>query len=192
MTIDDKFGIKLTLEWKNILEQEAEAVFVESLSTLIGEAGANKLVEVAKIYETHDWFKLVIAKDNNNIAGLLALYYEPIHGSHEGWICVAPEYRREGIGDEIQAGFEKTALKNGVRIFRADATLAYTHSQKFLYRRDYQAVGCTPMSFSFLPGRSLGSAVTIWKIFDPELLKQWKEEKRESLDWEGRRWKCNG
>jgi GNAT superfamily N-acetyltransferase len=191
MTINDKFGIKLTFEWKNILDQKADAVFIESLSTLIGEAGAKKLVEVAKIYETRDWFKLVIAKDNDNIAGLLALYYEPIHGSHEGWICVAPQYRGKGIGDKIQAEFEKTALNNGVRIFRADATLAYTHSQKFLYRRDYRAVGYTPMSFSFLPGRSLGSAVTIWKIFDPELVKQWEEEKRESLDWEGRRWKCN-
>ncbi|MFC2084680.1 GNAT family N-acetyltransferase [Bacteroidota bacterium] len=182
---------KLTFEWKNTLDQKTETVFAESLSTLIDKDGVTKLLEVAKIYETHDWIKFLIAKDNNNIAGILALYYEPIHGSHEGWICVNPKYRRQGIGDEIQAEFEKTALKNGVRIFRADATLAYTHSQKFLHRREYKAVGYMPMSFSFLPGRSLGSAVTVWKIFDPELLMQWKEEKKESLDWEGRRWKCN-
>lgn len=191
MTINDKLGIKLTFEWSNKIDKKTEAVFVKSLSTLIGESGAKKLVEVARIYETHAWFKIVIAKENGNIAGLLALYYEPIHGSHEGWICVAPDYRKEGIGDKIQAEFEKSALENGVRIFRADATLAYTHSQKFLYRRDYHAVGYTPMSFSFLPGRSLGSAVTIWKILDPELLKQWEEERKESLDWDGRRWKCN-
>ncbi|MBT3878153.1 MAG: GNAT family N-acetyltransferase [Candidatus Scalindua sp.] len=183
--------MELIFEWKNILDQQAETAFVGFLSTLIGEAGANKLVEVAKIYEKHDWFKLLIAKENDNITGLLALYYEPIHGSHEGWICVNPEYRKQGIGDKIHAEFEKTALKNGIRIFRADATLAYTHSQKFLYRRDYKAVGYIPMSFSFLPGRSHGSAVTAWKIFDPELLKQWKEERRESLDWESRRWQCN-
>lgn len=180
--------MELTFEWKNILDQKTETALVESLSTLIGETGANKLVEVAKIYEKHDWFKVIIAKDGNNITGLLALYYEPIHGSHEGWICVGPEYRKQGIGDKIQAEFEKTALKNGIRIFRADATQAYTHSQKFLYRRDYKAVGYTPMSFSFLPGPSLGSAVTVWKILDPELLKQWEEEKRENLDWESRRW----
>ncbi len=191
MITHDKIEITLTFEWKNILDQEAEAVFVESLSTLIGEAGAKKLVEVAKIYETHDWFKLVVARNNDGIEALLALYYEPIHGSHEGWICVNPRYRREGIGDMMQAEFEKTAFKNGVRIFRADATLAYTYSQDFLYKRDYKAVGYTPMSFSFLPGRSLGSAVTTWKIFDPELLKQWEEERKESLDWEERRWKCN-
>jgi GNAT superfamily N-acetyltransferase len=183
--------MELTFEWKNTLDQKTEAAFVESLSTLIGEAGANKLVEVAKIYEKYDWFKLLIAKDSNNITGLLALYYEPIHGSHEGWICVTPEYRKQDIGDKIQDEFEKTALKNGIRIFRADATLAYTHSQKFLYRRDYKAVGYMPVSFSFLPGRSHGSAVTVWKIFDPELLKQWEEERRASLDWESRRWKCS-
>jgi len=183
--------MELTFEWKNILDQKTEAAFAKSLSTLIGEAGANKLIELAKIYEKHDWFKLLIAKDSYNITGLIALYYEPIHGSHEGWICVNPEYRKQGIGDKIQAEFEETALKNGIRIFRADATLAYTHSQKFLYRRNYKAVGYIPMSFSFLPGRSHGSAVTLYKIFDPELLKQWEEERRESLDWESRRWQCN-
>lgn len=181
----------LIFEWKNMLDDKAEVAFVKSLSTLIGEAGANRLVEVAKIYEKYDWFKLLTAKDSDKIAGLLALYYEPIHGSHEGWICVNPEYRKQGIGDKIHDEFEKSALKNGIRIFRADATLAYTHSQKFLHRRDYKAVGYIPMSFSFLPGRSHGSAVTAWKIFDPELLKQWEEERRESLDWESRRWKCN-
>ena len=88
--------MELIFEWKNILDQQAETAFVGFLSTLIGEAGANKLVEVAKIYEKHDWFKLLIAKENDNITGLLALYYEPIHGSHEGWICVNPEYRKQG------------------------------------------------------------------------------------------------
>ena len=179
----------LTFEWANNFDEKTEAVFTKSISTLIGEAGTNKLLEVAKIYETHDWLKLLIAKDNDHVAGLLTLYYEPIHGSHEGWICVNPDYRRQSIGDQIQAEFEKTAIKNGIRIFRADATLAYTHSQKFLYRRDYKAVGYVPMSFSFLPGQSLGSAVMLWKVFDTDLLKQWKEEKRESLDWEGRCWK---
>jgi GNAT superfamily N-acetyltransferase len=183
--------MELAFEWKKSFDEKSERVYIESLSTLIGEAGAKKLVEVAKIFEKYDWFRLLAAKDNGNVVGMLALYYEPIHGSHEGWICVHPEYREFGIGDKIQDEFEKTALENGIRIFRADATLAYTHSQKFLRRRDYRAVGYVPMSFSFLPGESLGGAVMVWKIFDPLLLEQWEREKRESLEWEKHRWQLD-
>lgn len=178
--------MELIFEWKTSFDKNSEAVYVESLSTLIGEDAANKLVAVAKIYEKHDWFKIFTASNNNNVVGMIALYYEPIHGSHEGWICVNPKYRKQMIGDRIQDEFEKNALKNGIRIFRADATLAYTHSQKFLYKRDYKAVGYTPMSFSFVDGKSLGSAITIWKIFDPNLLKQMDEEKIECLNWESK------
>ena len=59
--------MELTFEWRNALDQKTEAAFVESLSTLIGEAGGSKLVEVAKIYEKYDWFKILIAKDSENI-----------------------------------------------------------------------------------------------------------------------------
>lgn len=178
----------LTFEWKKGFDEHSERVYVESLSTLIGEAGSRRLVQVAKIFEHHDWFRLFVASEDGDVAGMLALYFEPIHGSHEGWICVNPEYRRRGIGDVIVQEFEKTAFENGIRIFRADATLAYTRSQKFLFRRGYQAVGYLPMSFSFLPGRSLGGAVMVWKIYDPLLLEQWEGEKTEALAWEEQRW----
>jgi len=180
--------MELTFEWKKSFDEESENVYVESLSTLIGEPGSRRLVEVAKIYEPHDWFRLFVAREERDVAGLLALYYEPIHGSHEGWICVHPEYRRRGIGDVIMREFEKSAFENGIRAFRADATLAYTRSQKFLFRRGYQAVGYIPMSFSFLPGKSLGGAVMVWKIYDPLLLEQWEGEKTEALAWEEQRW----
>lgn len=183
-----EFEMEFTFEWKNRFDGKSEVVYVESLSTLIGEPGSKRLVEVAKIYEHHDWFRLFVAYENNNVAGMLALYYEPIHGSHEGWICVHPKYRRQGIGDKIIQEFEKTAFENGIRIFRADATLAYTRSQKFLFRRGYRAVGFIPVSFSFLPGNSLGGAVMVWKIFDPLLLEQWEKEKTEVLAWEKQRW----
>lgn len=181
---------ELTFEWKTSFDRDSESVYIESLSTLIGEAGAKKLVEIAKIYQNHDWFRLLLARVGEEIAGELALYYEPIHGSHEGWICVHPKFRLVGIGDKLMDEFERTASENGIRIFRADATVAYVHSQKYLFRRGYESVGYIPMSFSFLPGqRSLGSAVMVWGIMDPTLLKQWEEEKRESLDWESLRWK---
>lgn len=183
--------MELTYEWKKSFDEKSEIVYIESLSTLIGETGSKKLVEIAKIYELHDWFRLFVANDNCNVVGMLALYFEPIHGSHEGWICVHPEYREYGLGDKIMDEFEKTAFENGIRIFRADATLAYTHSQKFLHRRAYRAVGYVPMSFSFLPGKSLGGAVMVWKIFDPLLLEQWEREKRETLEWEKHRWQLD-
>lgn len=174
-----------TFEWTTSFNQNSEEVYVKSLSTLIGEEGAKKLVEIAKIYEKHDWFKLLLAKIDNQIAGQIAFYYEPLHGSHEGWICVHPDFRKRGIGDKLMVEFEKNALTAGIRIFRADATMAYTHSQKYLFRRGYKAVGCIPMSFSFLPHqKSLGSAISIWNIMDPTLTKQWNEEKREHLDWD--------
>jgi len=178
----------ISFVWKRGFDQKSEAVYIESLSTLIGRAGSQKLVEIAKIYEQHDWFRLLTGHESENVVGMLALYYEPIHGSHEGWICVHPDYRKFGVGDAILDEFDRTAFENGIRIFRADATLAYTHSQKFLYRRDYRAVGFVPVSFSFLPGKSLGGAVMVWKIFDPLLMKQWEQEKQESLEWEKRRW----
>jgi ribosomal protein S18 acetylase RimI-like enzyme len=180
--------MELTFEWKKSFDDKCEKVYVESLSTLIGEPGSRRLVQVAKIYEPHDWFRLFVAAQNSNVVGMLALYYEPIHGSHEGWICVHPKYRRQGVGYKILQEFEKTAFENGIRIFRADATLAYTRSQKFLYRRGYRAVGYVPMSFSFLPGESLGGAVMVWKIFDPLILEQWEKEKTEALAWEKQRW----
>jgi ribosomal protein S18 acetylase RimI-like enzyme len=180
--------MELTYEWKNSFDEKSEKVYVESLSTLIGEPGSRRLVEIAKIYEDHDWFRLLVANQNSHVAGMLALYYEPIHGSHEGWICVHPKYRRQGIGDKIIQEFEKTAFENGIRLFRADATLAYTRSQKFLFRRGYRAVGYIPVSFSFLPDHSLGGAVMVWKIFDPMLLAQWEQEKTEALEWEKQRW----
>jgi len=183
--------MELTYEWKKSFDEKSEIVYIESLSTLIGETGSKKLLEIAKIYELHDWFRLFVAYNNCNVVGILALYFEPIHGSHEGWICVHPEYREYGIGDKIFDEFEKTAFENGIRIFRADATLAYTHSQKFLHRRAYSAVGYVPMSFSFLPGKSLGGGVMVWKIFDPLLLEQWEREKRETLEWEKHRWQLD-
>jgi len=178
----------LTYEWKHGFDEKSEKVYQESLSTLIGEPASKRLVEVANIYEQQDWFRLLVAYENNNVAGVLALYYEPIHGAHEGWICVHPKYRRQGIGDDIIREFEKTAFENGIRVFRADATLAYTRSQKFLFRRGYQAVGYIPVSFSFMPGKSLGGAVMVWKGFDPLLLDQWENEKKEALAWEEQRW----
>lgn len=183
---------KIVFEWKKAFENDSEKVYMQSLATLIGNTAADKLVEIARIYETYDWFRLLIAKRDGDVAGTLALYYEPIHGSHEGWICVNPTFREMGIGDQIQEEFERNALANGIRLFRADATLAYTHSQKYLFRRGYKAVGYTPASFSFLGegNKSLGSAVTVWKIFDPELERQWREEEKETLDWENQRWKC--
>ena len=180
--------MELSFDWKKSFDEASERVYVESLSTLIGEAAARKLVEIARIYEMHDWLRLFVASDSGNAVGMLALYYEPLHGSHEGWICVHPEYRQQRIGDEIIEEFQKTAFENGIRIFRADATLEYTRSQKFLFRRGYQAVGYVPMSFSFLPGASLGGAVMVWRIFDPALLEQWEKEKREALEWERQRW----
>ena len=183
--------MELTFEWKQSFDQKSEQVYVESLSTLIGEPASRRLVGVAKIYEAHDWFRLLVANDNSDVAGMLALYYEPIHGAHEGWICVHPTYRRQGIGDQIIQEFEQTAFENGIRIFRADATLAYTRSQKFLFRRGYRAVGYIPVSFSFLPGDSLGGAVMVWKIFDPLLLDQWEQEKTEALAWEEQRWQLH-
>ena len=181
---------EITFEWKTHLDETSEAVFALSLSTLIGEDGARKLVEIAKIYHQYDWFRLLLARINDHVVGALALYYEPLHGSHEGWICVHPDFRQRKIGDELQSEFERNAFQNGVRIFRADATMAYTHSQKYLFNRGYKAVGHIPMSFSFLPGqKSLGSAISVWKIMDPALLKQWEEEKRESLNWEDSRWR---
>ncbi len=181
----------LTFEWTKKFDEKSEIIYIEALSTLIGETGSRKLVEIAKIYAQYDWFRLLMAVDRHNIVGMLALYYEPIHGSHEGWICVHPEYRQFGIGDAIMDEFEKTAFDNGIRLFRADATMAYTHSQKFLYRRDYRAVGYVPVSFSFLPGASLGGAVMVWKIFDPLLMEQWERDKREALEWEKLRWQLN-
>ncbi len=180
--------MELTFTWKNYFDELSEKVYVESLSTLVGTPAARRLVEVAKLYEQHDWFRLLVAYENSHVAGMLALYYEPIHGAHEGWICVHPKYRRQGIGDDIIREFEKTAFENGIRIFRADATLAYTRSQKFLFRRGYQAVGYIPVSFSFMPGKSLGGAVMVWKVFDPLLLDQWEKEKKEALAWEEQRW----
>ena len=182
---------EITFTWKKAFDEESERVYLASLTTLIGAEGSNKLVEVAKIYEKYDWFRLVVAQKGDAVAGMLALYYEPIHGSHEGWICVNPQFRQEGIGDLIQEEFERNGLAHGIRIFRADATLAYTHSQKYLFRRGYKAVGYIPASFSFLePGKkSLGSAISVWKVLDPQLAQQWEEEPKESLDWEQQRWK---
>jgi GNAT superfamily N-acetyltransferase len=181
---------ELRFEWTTHLDPCSEGVYTTSLSTLTGEEGARKLVEIAKIYEQYDWFRLLLAKTNDQVAGALALYYEPLHGSHEGWICVHPDFRKQGIGNELSNEFERNALNNGIRIFRADSTMAYTHSQKYLFQRGYKAVGHVPMSFSFLPGqKSLGSAMSVWKIMDPTLMKQWEEEKRESLDWEALRWR---
>ena len=180
----------ITFEWTTHFDQGSEGVYIKSLSTLIGEDGARKLVEIAKIYQQYDWFRLLLAKMNDQVVGELALYYEPLHGSHEGWICVHPDFRQLRIGDELHNEFERNALKNGIRLFRADSTMAYTHSQKYLFRRGYKAVGHIPMSFSFLPGqKSLGSAMSVWKIMDPTLMKQWEEEQRESLDWEDLRWR---
>ena len=125
--------MELTFEWKKSFDEKSEKVYVESLSPLIGDLGSRRLVEVAKIYEPLDWFRLFVAKENSHMVGMLALYYEPIHGSHEGWICVHPKFRRQSIGDKIMHEFKKTAFENGIRIFRADATLAYTRSQKFLF-----------------------------------------------------------
>lgn len=180
--------MEIIYEWKRGFDNNSEQVYTTSLSTLIGSTGSDKLIQIAKVYEQHDWFRLLVARGGENIVGMLALYYEPIHGSHEGWICVHPDYRQYGVGDQILDEFDRTAFENGIRIFRADATLAYTHSQKFLYRRDYRAVGYVPVSFSFLPGRSLGGAVMVWKIFDPMLVEQWEQDKQESLEWEKQRW----
>lgn len=181
---------EIIFEWKTNFDQCSEGVYIKSLSTLIGEEGARKLVEIAKIYEQYDWFRLLLARINDQVVGELALYYEPLHGSHEGWICVHPDFRKLRIGNELTNEFERSALKNGIRIFRADSTMVYTHSQKYLFQRGYKAVGHIPMSFSFLPGqKSLGSAISVWKIMDPTLMKQWEEEKRESLDWEKLRWR---
>jgi N-acetylglutamate synthase-like GNAT family acetyltransferase len=180
--------MEITFQWMKEFDEESAKVYIQSLSTLIGQTGSQKLVDIARIYEPQDWFRLLTATNNGDIVGMLALYYEPIHGSHEGWICVHPEYRQYGIGDQIMDEFEKTAFENGIRIFRADATLAYTHSQKFLHRRGYRMVGYVPVSFSFLPGQSLGGAVMVWKIFDPLLLEQWEREKTEALEWEKTRW----
>ena len=175
----------ISFEWVTHFDQGSEGVYTESLSTLIGEDGARKLVEIAKIYEKYDWFRLLLARINGQVVGELALFYEPLHGSHESWLCVHPDFRQRGIGNELMDEFQRNALKNGIRIHRADVTMAYTHAQKYLFRNGYKAVGHIPMSFSFLPGqKSLGSAISVWKLMDPTLMKQWEEETRESLDWE--------
>lgn len=183
---------EVVFQWKKAFDSDSETVFVQSLATLLGNTAAHKLVEIARIYQLYDWFRLLLARKDDDVAGMLALYYEPLHGSHEGWICVDPRFREMGIGDQIHEEFERNALANGIRIFRADSTLAYTFSQKYLFRRGYKAVGYTPASFSFLGEghKSLGSAVTVWKILDPELERQWKDEKKETLDWENQRWLC--
>ncbi len=182
---------QLTYEWKKKFDRKTKKVFIESLSTLITEQGAMKLVEVAGIYAKNDWMRILIGKNgNNDVAAILALYFEPIHGSHEGWICVNPKFRKLGYGDKLFQEFDRTAFENGVRIFRADATMTYTHAQKYLYKRGYKAIGYTPMSFSFLNEKSMGSAVTIWKIMDPNLKARYKEEKNVSLNWEDQRWKA--
>lgn len=181
---------EIIFEWTTHFDQCSEGVYITSLSTLMGEEGARKLVEIAKIYEQYDWFRLLLARINGQVVGELALYYEPLHGSHESWICVHPDFRKLGIGNKLMNEFQKNALTHGIRIHRADVTMAYTHAQKYLFRNGYKAVGHIPMSFSFLSGqKSLGSAISVWKIMDPTLMKQWEEEKRESLEWEQLRWR---
>jgi hypothetical protein len=46
----------LSFEWKKSFDEKCEQVYMESLSTLIGELGSRRLVEVAKIFEHHDVF----------------------------------------------------------------------------------------------------------------------------------------
>ena len=46
----------LTFEWKKSFDNKCEQVYMESLSTRIGEPGSRRLVEVAKIFEHHDEF----------------------------------------------------------------------------------------------------------------------------------------
>lgn len=98
---------------------------------------------------------------------------------------MSPEHRRLGVGYQIAGEFAKRALSHGIRILRVDATLAYTFSQKFIKRANCKVVGYVPMSFSFVDGKSLGSSVMAWHIFDPELLKQIEDDENEnkSLDF---------
>jgi len=176
--------MKLSFEWMKCFDPDSESEYIRSLATLIGEREARKLVEIAHIYETHDWFQLLVAKNKKHIVGMLALYYEPIHGSHEAWICVCPEHRGIGVGYRIVGEFAKGALSHGIRILRVDATLAYTFSQKFIKMANCKVVGYVPMSFSFVDGKSLGSSVMAWHIFDPELLKQLEDDdENKSLDF---------
>ena len=174
--------MKLSFEWSKCFDAESEKAYIRSLATLIGEQGAKKLVDIAHIYESHDWMQLLVAKNKGEIVGILALYYEPLHGSHEAWICVTPEQRRKDIGYQIADELAKGALAHGIRILRADATLAYTFSQKFIKKANCKVVGYVPMSFSFVEGKSLGTAVMAWHIFDPTLVKQLDEEENKSLD----------
>lgn len=180
--------MNLSFEWTKGFDADSEIDYIRSLATLIGEGAARKLVEIADIYTAHDWFQVLVAKDENRIAGMLALYYEPLHGSYEGWIAVCPEYRKKRVGYRIVEEFSKGALAHGIKILRADATLAYTFSQKFIQKSQCKVVGYVPLSFSFVEGRSLGSAVMAWHIFDPELVRQLAEEEKESLDLLNNTW----
>jgi len=46
--------MEINFAWKNKFDQKSELVFLESLSTIIGDSGAKRLVEVARIYELQD------------------------------------------------------------------------------------------------------------------------------------------
>lgn len=65
---------ELIFEWTTHFDSCSEEVYAKSLSTLIGEDGARKLVDIAKIYEQYDWFRLLLARMNDQVVGELALY----------------------------------------------------------------------------------------------------------------------
>ena len=52
----------LTYEWKTCLDDTSAHAYVDALATLIGEDAACRLVEIARIYEQYDWFRMLIAK----------------------------------------------------------------------------------------------------------------------------------
>jgi L-amino acid N-acyltransferase YncA len=172
-----------SFEWHDKLSAPVEKAYHRGLATLIGEDGAEYLSKIAKEYEQHGWFKIIVAKDKETVVGVLALYYEAIHGSHEIWYSVDPDHRRLGIGYQLTDELIKNGLKNGVKIVRADFTMEYTRSQKYFFKKGYKAVGLVPESFSFLENKPLGSAIMSWVILDPKIAKAYQDEKRESLDW---------
>lgn len=82
--------MELSFEWMKCFDPDSESEYIRSLATLIGVRGARKLVEIAHIYETHDWFQLFVAKNKKTYSRYCWLCIMSLSMDHmkHGSVCL--------------------------------------------------------------------------------------------------------
>jgi ribosomal protein S18 acetylase RimI-like enzyme len=93
----------------------------------------------------HNWISVeyYIVENNDDIVGTFGLYamsWSPT-SYWLGWIAIAPEHRRKGIGTSCLKMAEEMARQKGARLFCLETSQLYDEAIEFYVSQDFKPCG---------------------------------------------------